>query len=188
MSGAISAEERETRWSYSVWYVENQSDASTLRHTLKYRLRPGLQIGIEVNAITGDVEPLISWLAVEETEDRPALVLGSGTNGISSPGSADDDSERIFHATAAKNLGQVAGIGVAPYVSLVYLGETDEFAGIYGVTLDTPLPNGDSTSLLYFFDGDDDHSVVVNYHRRRHTVGLILKGLEDVGVTYSYAF
>lgn len=187
MSGAIGEEERETKWSYSTWWVENQSDASTWRHTIKYRIIPTLQIGLEINSKTGDVEPLISWLAIQETDTRPALILGSGTNGVSQPGSASDDSERTFYATVAKHIFDVGDIGVSPYASLVYLGETDEFAGIYGVTLDTPLPNGDSASAVLFYDGNEGH-LLLNYHRGRHTIGFILKNMEDLGVSYSIAF
>lgn len=189
MSGAVGDEETHTKWAYSTWWVEEQSDASTWRHTLKYRVLPTLQLGVEVNAKTGDVEPLVTWLAIQETDTTPAVILGSGTNGVATPGSADDDSERIFHMTLAKHLFDVGPVSVSPYASLIYLGETDEFAGVYGVNLGMPLNDeGDSASLQYFFDGDD-HSVVITYHHRsRHSIGLIVKKMESLGVSYSFAF
>ena len=187
MSGAVGEEERNTHWSYSTWWVENQSDASTFRHTLKYRLLPTLQIGIEVNAKTGDIEPIATWVAIQETDDTPALIVGSGTTGIGQPGNSSGDSERLFSATIAKHIFDIGDIGVAPYASLVYLGETDEFAGIYGITFDTPLPNGDAASAVFFYDGNKGH-MLLNYHYGRHTLGFILKNFEDLGVSYSIAF
>ncbi len=73
--------------------------------------------------------PLANLLAIRETGNRPALVLGTSSDRIGTL------SGQAFYATLSKNLKRETGLPIAPYGSVVY--GTDE---------DRVRPIGDSTS------------------------------------------
>ncbi len=59
------------------------------RNTLTYRLHPRLTTGVEFNpraAEPGDrVNPLANWVAMTETTQRPALIIGTSSDRIGTP-------------------------------------------------------------------------------------------------------
>ena len=102
-------------------------DRARVRLTATYAVRPDLFVGVEVNPRDDDVGPLATWRALEETEDRPALILGTSSDRIGTP------SGRAVYATASKDLERWTGLPVAPYLGVTYGGFEHEFRVIGGV-------------------------------------------------------
>ena len=78
MSGAEN--NSEDKWTFGMRVIPGAVPRASVRTTLTYRLHPRLTAGIEVNPRADDtggkVSPLLNWLALPETERRPALILG----------------------------------------------------------------------------------------------------------------
>ena len=104
--------------------LSNQIDRATWRNTLAYRLFPRLTVGVEYNPLDGDVGPLVNFVAVTETEKRPALILGTSSDRIGTP------EGRSFYATFSKDLTESTGLPIAPYVGYSY-GQFDASVGSF---------------------------------------------------------
>ena len=66
------------KWTYGVRYIPDILDRAKWRNTLTYRLLPRLTVGVEYNPLAKDVKPLANWLAISETEKRPAVIFFHG--------------------------------------------------------------------------------------------------------------
>jgi hypothetical protein len=102
------------RWSASVRAIADQIPRASVRTTLTYKFLPGLSGGIEYNPPADKVSPLANWLAISETKNRPALILGTSSDRISTP------SGQSFYATLSKNLKRETKLPIAPYFGLAY--------------------------------------------------------------------
>ena len=91
MSGARGKIEHP--WTFSLRAIANQIDRAMLRTTLTYTFLPGLSAGLEYNPVAGKISPLANWLAISETANRPALILGTSSDRIGTP------SGQSFYAT-----------------------------------------------------------------------------------------
>ena len=80
-AGAVSGAEQQIkyRWSASIRVIANQIPRASVRTTLTYKFLPKLSGGIEYNPRADKVSPLANWLAISETKNRPALILGTVT-------------------------------------------------------------------------------------------------------------
>ena len=65
-------------------------------------------ITIEAGRAAGKVSPLANWLALPETEKRPALILGTSSDRLGTP------SGQSFYATLSKSLRRETGLPIAP--------------------------------------------------------------------------
>ena len=174
MSGAG---ENEYKWTYGVRLIANQIDRAKWRNTLTYRFHPRFTAGIEYNPLARKVSPLANLVAVTETHERPALILGTSSDRIGTP------SGQSFYATVSKNLKHYTGLPVSPYFGVAY-GTFDDRARMIG-GLNIAFDERWTSTIL--FDGVRVHPIV-NYTFGRHQIGAILERGRNPGISYSISF
>jgi hypothetical protein len=152
-------------------------DRAKWRNTLVYQVNERLSLGVEYNPLAGKVSPLANFVAVTETETRPAIIFGTSSDRIGTP------SGQSFYVTASKSLETETSLPIAPYIGVAY-GTYEERARIIG-GLNVYLPRGFSSTIL--FDGVKVHPML-NYNYLRHQFGFILVEGKKPGVSYSVSF
>ena len=156
-------------------------DRAKLRTTLSYRFAPNFTAGIEYNPIADDVGPIANWLALPETEDRPALILGTSSDRIGTPHG------RAFYATLSKDLEAWSGLPIAPYAGVSFGTFDEELVGIGGLVIHW----SDLISSTHLWDGHNLHHLVETSIGERQSLGLVVVDLDghvDVGLSYSVQF
>jgi hypothetical protein len=175
VSGAENADSE--RWTYSIRALSNQIPRAGLRTTLTYRLHPRLSVGVEYNPRAADVGLLANFVAITETERRPALILGTSSDRIGTP------SGRSYYATLSKNLHHVVRLPIAPYVGVAYSSYEDRFLPLAGLNVNWR----EDLSSLVVFDGVKVHPTL-NYTRGRHVFTFLLAQGKNPGLSYSISF
>ena len=175
MSGAENT--NPDKWTFGIRYLSNQIERASLRTTLTYRLHPRLSVGVEYNPRAEDVNPLANWVAITETERRPALILGTTSDRIGTP------SGQSFYATFSKNLQREIKLPIAPYAGVAYSTYEDRFLPIGGLNINFL----DNFSGQIIFDGVKVHPSL-NYTLVRHAFSFLLAQGKHPGVSYSISF
>jgi len=170
------AEENNFKWTYGVRVISNQIDRAKWRNTLTYRFHPKLTAGVEYNPLANKLSPIANLVAITETHERPALILGTSSDRIGTP------SGQSFYATVSKNLKHHTGLPLAPYVGVAYGTYEDRARIIGGISITV-----DDWSSTILFDGVRVHPLV-NYTKGRHQFGLILERGRNAGGSYSISF
>lgn len=165
------------KWTFGVRVIANQIDRAKWRNTLTYRFHPRLTAGIEYNPLAKKVGLIANLVAITETHQRPALILGTSSDRIGTP------SGQSFYATFSKNLKHATGLPIAPYVGVAY-GTYEDRARIIG-GLNITLSDRWSSTIL--FDGVRVHPLF-NYTFGRHQFGMILERGRNPGASYSVSF
>ncbi len=141
MSGTETADA--DKWTYGVRVIANQIDRAKWRNTLTYRIHPRLTAGVEYNPLAGKVSPLANVVAMTETHNRPALILGTSSDRIGTPNG------QSFYATFSKNLKHSTGLPIAPYIGIAYGTFEDRARVIGGLNISF----AESWSSTILFDG-----------------------------------
>lgn len=175
MSGAGST--NQFRWTLGVRAIADQIDRATLRTTLTYRPHARVSLGVEYNPLASDVSPLANWVAVKETPQWPAVILGTSSDRIGTPHG------QSFYGTVSKRLDREIGLPIAPYAGVAFGTFEDRFRPIAGAHLDLPK----SFSAQVLFDGVHVHPMATFSHRR-HVVSILLVRGRSPGVSYSISF
>ncbi len=175
MSG--TGQQDKDKWTYSVRVIANQIDRAKWRNTLTYRFHPRFTAGIEYNPLAAKASPLANVVALTETHNRPALILGTSSDRIGTP------SGQSFYATFSKNLKHQTGLPIAPYIGVAY-GTYEDRARVIG-GLNISIVEGWSSTIL--FDGVRIHPLL-NYSFGRHQFGVMFERGRNPGVTYSISF
>jgi hypothetical protein len=175
VSGA--GETTKQRWTFGVRVIANQIDRATWRNTLTYRFYPRFTAGIEYNPLAGKVSPLANWLALPETEKRPAFIIGTSSDRIGTP------SGQSFYGTLSKSLRRETGLPVAPYVGATYGTYEHRWRPIGGLNVNFTK----RLSSTIIFDGVHVHPLL-NFTAGRHAFSLIMVRGRDPGVSYSVSF
>lgn len=179
MSGA--GNEDKEKWTYSVRVIPNVVPRAQFRNTLTYRLHPRLTTGIEFNpraAEPGDrVNPLVNWVAMTETAQRPALIIGTSSDRIGTPRG------QSFYATFSKNLKRETGLPIAPYVGVSYGTYEHRWLPLAGLNVNFTR----SLSSTVIYDGVRVHPLV-NYAWGRHAFSFVLAFANKPGFSYSISF
>jgi len=170
------AAENNFKWTYGVRVISNQIDRAKWRNTLTYRFHPKLTAGVEYNPLANKLSPIANLVAITETNERPALILGTSSDRIGTP------SGQSFYATVSKNLKHHTGLPLAPYVGVAYGTYEDRARIIGGISITV-----DDWSSTILFDGVRVHPLV-NYTKGRHQFGLILERGRNAGGSYSISF
>ncbi len=119
--------------------------------------------------------PLVTWFLLTETEQRPAVFLGTSSDRIGSPAG-----KQSYYATAAKYL---PALNTSPYVSLNY-SEWDEGWNVpFGANVE--LGNGFSVRPMY--DGNRTH-LLGSWAGERFSATLVWAWFERAGAAISYGF
>ena len=167
----------EYKWTYGVRFIPDIINRAKWRNTLTYQVNSRLSVGIEYNPLAGKVSPLANFVAVTETEKRPALILGTSSDRIGTP------SGQSFYATLSKNLERETGLPIAPYFGVTYGTYENRFRPIGGLNI--YFPKNFSSTIL--FDGVKIHPLV-NYNYGRHQFGFMLAQGKKAGFSYSVSF
>ena len=174
MSGAG---ENDYKWTYGVRVISNQIDRAKWRNTLTYRFHPRLTAGVEYNPLAQKVSPIANLVAMTETHQRPALILGTSSDRIGTP------SGQSFYATFSKSLKHWTSLPIAPYVGVAYGTHEDRARIIGGLN----IVAGEHWSSTILFDGVRVHPLL-NYTRGRHQLGVIFERGRNPGLSYSISF
>lgn len=148
-----------------------------MRTTLTYWLTSRFSAGVEYNPRAGRVSPLANLLAIRETRNRPALVVGTSSDRIGTP------SGQAFYATLSKNLKRETGLPIAPYGGVVYGTYEDKVRPIGGLNVGFT----ESVTSLLIFDGVHVHPTF-NVSLKSHTISFLLIRGRDAGLSYSVVF
>ena len=156
-------------------------DRARWRTTLTYRFLPTFTAGLEYNPLANDVGPIANWLVLPETDERPALMLGTSSDRIGTPHG------RAFYATLSKDLEEWTGVPVAPYAGVSFGTFDEELVAIGGLAIRW----SDRWSTTHLWDGHNLHHLVEMSIDEHQSIGLVvvdLAGDVDVGLTYSIGF
>ena len=179
MSGAENTDQE--KWTFSFRAIPNVVPRAQVRTTLTYRLHPKLTAGVEFNPRAeepGDrVNPLVNWVAMPETEKRPALILGTSSDRIGTPRG------QSFYATFSKNLKRETGLPIAPYVGVAYGTYEHRWLPLAGLNVRFTR----NFSSLVIFDGVRTHPTL-NYTWGRHSFSLVMAFSNKPGGSYSIQF
>jgi hypothetical protein len=160
-----------------VRFIPQVVNRAKWRNTLTYQVNERLSVGVEYNPLAGKVSPLANFVAVKETEKRPALILGTSSDRIGTP------SGQSFYATLSKSLERETGLPIAPYIGVAY-GTYENKARVIG-GLNIYFPKNFSSTILY--DGVNVHPLL-NYTYRRHQFAFVLVQGKKAGFSYSVSF
>lgn len=175
MSGA--ANEDADKWTYGVRVIPDIINRARWRNTLTYRPFSRLTVGVEYNPLARDVRPLVNFLAVTETENRPAVMLGTSSDRIGTP------EGQSYYVTVSKNLKSWTNLPVAPYAGVAYSSFEHRFLPIGGVNVSF----SERWSSLVIFDGVKV-SPTLSYSRGRHVFSFVLARGNRAGMSYSVSF
>lgn len=136
-------------------------------------------MGIEINPLSDEekLNPVANWVALTETEKRPALILGTSSDRIGTP------TGQSFYVTLSKELEKLVGFQIAPYVGTAYSTYDEKMLVLAGANL--RLPQDFSSTFIY--DGVHSH-LLLGYSYKMHTLSLVLVQMEHPGVSYSISF
>jgi len=158
--------------------LAGQVDRAAVRATLIYRLHPRFHIGLEYNPKVGEVHPLITFIPVTETKNRPAIIFGISSDRIGTP------SGTSVYLTASKDLQHWTGLPIAPYGGIVYSSYDKKFRPIGGLNIRI---KNNLTSLIQF-DGVKVHpSLTYTFNDTHALTFLMIRGTRP-GVTYTFSF
>ncbi len=167
----------EYKWTFGTRFIPDILNRAKWRNTLTYQVNSRLSVGIEYNPLAGKLSPLANFVAVTETEKRPALILGTSSDRIGTP------SGQSFYATLSKSLERETGLPIAPYFGVTYGTFEKRFRPIGGLNI--YFPKNFSSTIL--FDGVKVHPLV-NYNYGRHQFGFMLAQGKKAGFSYSVSF
>jgi hypothetical protein len=157
--------------------IDDQIPRAGSRVTLTYRFLPTLAAGIEWNPRADDTSPLFNWLALEETERLPAVIVGASSDRIGTP------EGEAYYVTASKSLKRETGLPIAPYLGAAYGTYEDRWRMIGGLSVGFREWCG----ALIVHDGVNLHPMLL-FSYRRHTFSILWVDTEDLGVAWSVAF
>ena len=154
-------------------------DRARVRSTLTYRITPRLQAGVEVNPLSSRerANPLVNWLAVPERSRIPAVIVGTSSDRIGTPGG------QSVYATASKNLKRETKLPIAPYIGLAYGTHQDSLRMIGGINVGFT----ESLGSMVISDGFNVHPLV-NFSRGRQVFTFLPVRDQNPGLSNSISF
>ena len=177
MSGVEGS--NKNRFAFSTRIVPRSVRRAQLRSTLTYRITPRLQAGVEVNPRSTQerANPLVNWLAIPEGSKMPAVIFGTSSDRIGTPGG------QSVYATASKNLRRETKLPIAPYFGVAYGTYQHRLRFIGGVNVGFT----ENLSSMVIFDGVHVHPLI-NFSYSRHVFTFLLVRARQPGLSYSISF
>lgn len=158
--------------------MTGQVDRAAVRSTLIYRWHPRFHVGIEYNPKVGEVHPLITFIPVTETKNRPAIIVGLSSDRIGTPEGTS------LYVTASKDLEHWTGLPIAPYGGVVWGSYENKVRAIGGLNIRLPYR---MTSLIQF-DGVKVHPSLTYTFNDTHALTFLMIRGKQPGVTYTFSF
>ncbi len=149
-----------------------------MRMTLMYRWHPRFHFGLEYNPKVGEVHPLLTFIPLTESRNRPAVIIGLSSDRIGTPEGTS------VYVTASKDLGAWTGLPIAPYAGVAWGSYEKRLRPIGGLNI--RLPN--RFNSLIQFDGVKVHPSLTYSFRDSHTLTFLLIRGRDPGLTYTFSF
>lgn len=149
-----------------------------MRATLIYRVHPRFHVGVEYNPKVGEVHPLITFIPVTETNNRPAIIFGISSDRIGTPEGTS------VYLTASKDIEHWTGLPIAPYGGIVYSSYDKKFRPIGGLNIRLPY---NLTSLTQF-DGVKVHPGATYTFNDTHALTFLMIRGKSPGMTYTFSF
>jgi len=138
------------RWTVSLRAIPGiPVDRAKLRTTAAYAFDEDLQVGVEWNPLGEDIGPIANWRALDETENRPALIFGTSSDRIGTPHG------RAVYATLSKDLEAWTHLPIAPYAGVSYGTFDEELVPIGGLLVRW----AEHFSTTHLYDGDNLHHI-----------------------------
>ncbi|MEZ5978872.1 MAG: hypothetical protein R3F34_11685 [Planctomycetota bacterium] len=162
------------RWNLSLRVIEGiPVDRARVRITLTYDVTDRLRVGLEANPKDEDYGLLVNYRVWDETDVRPALIVGTSSDRIGTP------SGRAYYATFSKDLEAWTGLPIAPYVGTAFGEYEDAFELVGGMVVrwskrlvSTHVWDGHNLHhMLDYFVDDWRIGVVVAEQGSEHYVG-----------------
>ena len=149
------------------------------RNTLAYQFSSTFSAGVELNLLSEKeiANPLANWLAITETEIRPALILGTSSDRIGTP------TGQSFYGTVSKDLKPQTGIPIAPYAGVAFGTYEHKWRAIGGANIRF-LQN---FSSLIIYDGVKVHPTA-SWAYRNFVSTFLLAASKNPGIGVSAAF
>jgi hypothetical protein len=147
-------------------------DRATNRTIVMHRFAPNFKAGIEWNANVDEIGVVVNWLAMRETETRPALMFGTSSDRIGTP------SGQSYFATVSKSFSRVA-----PYAGVSWSEYEERF--LYPFGLNVAVGKGWSAMLIN--DGVHTH-LSATYARRNASLTVLAVERKKFGVTLGTTF
>lgn len=149
-----------------------------MRMTLMYRWHPRFHFGLEYNPKVGEVHPLLTFIPLTESRNRPAVIIGLSSDRIGTPEGTS------VYVTASKDLGARTGLPIAPYAGVAWGSYEKRLRPIGGLNI--RLPN--RFNSLIQFDGVKVHPSLTYSFRDSHTFTFLMIRGKDPGLTYIFSF
>lgn len=175
MSG--TSNDSEKKWTFGTRFVTNQINRAKWRNTLTYQIHPRLNIGIEYNPLAGKLSPLANFVALTETNKRPAVIFGTSSDRIGTT------SGQSFYVTVSKDLKNATNLPIAPYFGVSYGTFDNKLRPIGGLNIN--FGKGFTSTIL--FDGVKVHPLMT-YSYKDQQFGIMLAQGRNVGLFYSISF
>jgi hypothetical protein len=155
------------------------ADRARIRTTLSYQFTPSFSAGIEYNPLADNVEPIANWRLWDETDERPALILGTSSARI---GSSKGTS---YNMTFVKSVEAWTDLPIAPYVGLSYDDYEDKTSVIGGLS----IAWAEDWNSLHLWDGYNFHTVI-DRTLQDHSIGLVIAQQDEewyAGLSWSWS-
>ena len=137
--------------------------------------------GLEYNPVANDLGPIANWLALPETDARPALIFGTSSDRIGTPHG------RAIYGTFSKDLEEWTGLPIAPYVGASFGTFDDELVGIGGLMIRW----SERWSTTSMWDGHNLHHLANWAFPEGSSLGLVVVQQDDdyyFGASFSTSF
>jgi hypothetical protein len=162
------------RWTFTTRAVPTiEVERAQWRNTLTYRIDNNLQVGVEYNPLGDDVGLLVNWRLMTETNNRPAIIVGTSSDRIGTPHG------RAYYVTVSKEVAD--GLGI--YVGAMY----GEFEEKIRIPAGVSYRFNDKWSALFAYDGVNGHPMVT-YRWDRYNLTLLAAGSKYPGLSFGVGF
>jgi hypothetical protein len=156
-------------------------DRARVRFTAAYSVTERLTLGLEANPKDDDYGVIANYRVWDETDLRPALILGTSSDRIGTP------SGRTYYAMLAKDLSEIVGLPIAPYIGTGFGEFEDEWELLGGVRIAWL----ERLSTTHMWDSENLHHVIDYEWNDGFRTGIVVAQQDSsyyVGVSLGYSF
>jgi hypothetical protein len=134
-------------------------------------------LGVDYRPLTENVGPIASVRVLDERENSPSLMLGTG------PDVFNSTRAQAYFAMLSKQLFKSGDFSLSPFVGGAYIDELDAKKALGGLSA-----RFKEASMMLYHNGFDPHLILSYDVLDKHTLSFVYWGLEMPGAAYSYKF